>query len=83
MSAHQPATSRWGCLLVLGIILLLPGVCSLAFAFISPAESPWPARPFRRFFCCGSLVSLSLPWASLSSGPIAEADFSCGSRAAD
>ena len=29
MSDQQPATSRWGCLLVFGIILLLPGVCSL------------------------------------------------------
>jgi hypothetical protein len=29
MSDQQPATSRWGCLLVVGIILLLPGVCSL------------------------------------------------------
>jgi hypothetical protein len=32
VSDQQPATSRWGCLLVLGIILLLPGVCSLLFA---------------------------------------------------
>ena len=29
MSDQQPARSPWGCLLVLGIILLLPGVCSL------------------------------------------------------
>jgi len=29
MSDQRPATPPWGCLLVFGIILLLPGVCSL------------------------------------------------------
>jgi hypothetical protein len=30
----RPAPSPMGCFFVLGIILLLPGLCSLAFAFM-------------------------------------------------
>jgi hypothetical protein len=37
MSERQPGTpgpGPWGCLGVLGLILLLPGLCSLVFAFL-------------------------------------------------
>jgi hypothetical protein len=36
--AGTPEARAWGCLGVLGIILLLPGLCSLVFAFLFGRE---------------------------------------------
>jgi hypothetical protein len=65
MTDHQPEPEGSGCLTialgVAGVVLLLPGVCSLYFAPLAALERDWQARlPWVLFLWLPSFISVAL-----------------------